>query len=83
MEETIIMNEEDIIEILTHNYWPVVDIDESIPQSDMKFVAKLYKNQIRGKRKGWRLIKTRTFKTPLEAWNYLKETLTDTLKFVK
>jgi hypothetical protein len=77
------MNEEDIEEILGYNYWPVVDLawipNKSHPPA---FIAKLYKNVTRGKRKGWRLIKTRSFKTPLEAWDYLKETLADTLKFV-
>jgi len=71
------MNEEDIEEILSHNYWPVVDIDGSY------FIAKLYKKTTRGKNKGWRKLRTRTFQTPLEAWDYLRETLTSTLKFVR
>tara|TARA_R110000737_G_scaffold112270_2_gene145406 strand:+ start:22 stop:237 length:216 start_codon:yes stop_codon:yes gene_type:complete len=70
------MNEDDITQILHHNYWPAVDIDEEL------FRAKLYKKYVRGKYKGWKQVKSRTFQTPLEAWDYLKETLTDTLKFV-
>ena len=77
MEETIIMNEEDINEILKHNYWPCVelDIEKSI------FIAKLYKYKVRSKK--WGLLRTRRLKTAPEAWDYLKDTLTDTLKFVK
>jgi len=70
------MSEEDIEEILSYNYWPVVDIDGQY------FIAKLYKKNTRGKHKGWKKIKTRTFQTPLEAWTYLRETLMDTLKFI-
>ena len=70
------MYEDDVVEILNHNYWPVVDIDGKY------FIAKLYKKRIRGKNKGWRKLKERKFKTALGAWDYLKETLMDTLKFV-
>ena len=70
------MYEDDIEEILGYNYWPCVDMNGE------HFTAKLYKKNTRGKRKGWRLIKTRSFKTPLEAWDYLRETLREILKFV-
>ena len=71
------MEEKDIEEILSYNYWPVVDINGPI------FVAKLYKKIMRGKNKGWRMIKSRPFQTPQQAWNYIRETLTDTLKFIR
>ena len=71
------MNENDIEEILEYNYWPVVDLN------GMLFVAKLYKKTTRGKNKGWRQIKERSFQTPSEAWDYLRETLANILKFVR
>ena len=70
------MNEEDIEEMLSYKYWPVVDIDGEI------FVAKLYKKKTRGKNKGWRQIKESSFQTPVEAWEYLRKTLLETLKFM-
>jgi hypothetical protein len=83
LEKNIIMYEDDIDEILSYNYWPVVDIDW-IPNKSYPavFVAKIYKNKTRGKLKGWKLLKTRSFKTPIEAWEYLREILNSTLKFV-
>ena len=70
------MDEADIEMMLKHGYWPVVDINGQI------FVAKVYKKYTRGKRKGWRLLKDRPFQTPQQAWDYLQETLYETLKFV-
>jgi hypothetical protein len=77
------MSEDDIEEILKYNYWPVVDID-NIPNKSHPavFVAKLYKKNTHGPRKGWTQIKTKSFNTPLKAWNYLREVLIDTLKFI-
>mgnify|MGYP003643034551 CR=1 FL=1 len=68
------MYEQDIKEIIKYGYWPGVII------KDNKFVAQLYK--LRKRPKEWRLVKTREFKTPAEAWSYLQETLSETLKFV-
>jgi len=70
------MDEADIEMMLKHGYWPVVDINGQL------FVAKVYKKHTRGKRKGWRLLKDRPFQTPQQAWDYLQETLYETLKFV-
>tara|TARA_R110002012_G_scaffold1863_2_gene8965 strand:+ start:2339 stop:2566 length:228 start_codon:yes stop_codon:yes gene_type:complete len=74
------MNEEDIEEILSYNYWPCVLIDTSPESSSNIFIARLYK--LGPRTKTWRIVKTRRFNTPLEAWEYLRETLMDTLKFV-
>ena len=68
------MYEEDIKEIIKYGYWPAVIIKDS------KFVAHLYK--LRKRPKEWRLVKTREFNTPIEAWAYLQQTLVETLKFV-
>jgi len=70
------MNEEEIEEILNYNYWPCVLIDTD----NGMFIARLYKYIERNQK--WKLIKTHRFKTALEAWSYLKETLRDTLKFI-
>ena len=71
------MNEEDIEEMLSYNYWPcvLIDTDKGV------FIARLYKYIKRNKK--WRLMKTRRFKTALEAWDYLRETLLNTLKFIR
>ena len=68
------MHEQDIEEILSYGYWPTVDVDNKM------FVAKLYK--LNKKSKVWRRVRTRQCKTPLEAWDYLRDTLTTTLKFM-
>ena len=68
------MNDEDIVEMLGYKYWPVVDIEHN------KFVAKLYR--LNKKQKTWKQVKTRTFNDPHKAWDYLKETLMNILKFV-
>jgi len=69
------MYEEDIKDIIKYGYWPAVVIKNN------KFVAHLYKLRKRPK-KEWRLVRTREFKTPIEAWAYLHKTLLETLKFV-
>lgn len=68
------MYEEDIKSLITCGYWPSVCIEND------KFIAKLY--MLKKRPKGWRQIKNRTFKTPQQAWDYLKNTLQDTLKFI-
>jgi hypothetical protein len=75
------MEEEDIKEILKFNYWPSVLIDTCPESSADRFIARLYKYGVR--RKSWRIVKTRRFLSALEAWDYLKETLAETLKFVR
>jgi len=69
------MNDEDIDEILQYKYWPVVDIEGT------EFKAILYKYRKRDN--SWRQKKSRRFKTPHEAWEYLRDTLVDTLKFIR
>lgn len=68
------MEEHEIKELLGYKYWPVVDIE------NQNFIAKLYRLN---KSKEWRQIKSRSFKTPFEAWEFLITTLNKTLKFVK
>ena len=74
------MYDDDIEEILSYNYWPSVLIDTSPESSSNIFIARLYKRGPRNKK--WRIVKTRRFNTPLEAWNYLREALREALKFV-
>ena len=74
------MDEMDIDLLIRHNYWPCVLIDTSPESSKNIFISRVYKRFSRNKR--WRIVKTRRFYTPKEAWDYLQETLYETLKFV-
>ena len=69
------MNTEDIDEVISYNYWPVVTIEGK------EFKAILYKYRKRDN--SWRQKTSRRFKTPHEAWDYLRDTLAKILKFIK
>jgi hypothetical protein len=69
------MNTEDIDEVISYNYWPVVAIEGT------EFKAILYK--YRKSDNSWRQKTSRRFKTPHEAWDYLRDTLAKILKFIK
>ena len=72
------MNDEDIEEILSYDYWPSVTINEL-----GYFTATIYKYSKRTKK--WKQFRNRTFPAGKaeEAWDYLRETLSDTLKFIR
>jgi len=70
------MSDEDIEEILSYKYWPSVTINEL-----GLFTAAIYKYSKRTKK--WKQFRHRTFPEAVEAWDYLRETLSDTLKFIR